>query len=993
MSNTIENKNLDLYLPNGQGKAFYLQELHLHEGLSRIPRAQLTLHSSTLFSMQELNALLTQNAVVKLMQERDKQELARWFGGMVTAVEHLGVMQETQSETTYGYQMTLEPSLVNLCYASHNRSFNDQTPKEVINTLLQEADIVYDLQYLKEENTHCFTQKTRLFQNSESDYAFLLRIFSSCGISFIYQAVPYDATTDGTVVKPPVLYLFAGQNYQPASPMAPPLPKECFPLPFHSRNRVEAGYALLDWKMCSRIGVDAVNVSYQTADGTIIQQNSGDGTSSRSLFFNHAPLGTLTADSIQTVTDNYLKVLKLHQANWIGKTICLEAMPGTSIQVLEFYGAKNTTAINALVTEMELKYRAPMDPLLDSADNLDADLSITINCINASEAANFNTQPKAPRRSVALSSGETQREQTNAQEVSTANSTQNNTPSSQVKFYQAAVCNSNGTYTNKNSESCLTQNTTGNKNYRFNAHLLASSNASDVISVILVMPLAGTGQGLFRVPRIGERILVASVDGNDYYLMGYLPCDDMSFAGSLTDPDDIQGSINDSIMLRYYETTSGGTLPSYASNADDTIPERYNEVGKTPKYSELGFYTLKDSEDNNQETLNLQSTGDVRLSATDNIEFSSNNVSFTGITADKAGYMKIVSFRKLVVDVEESIALCVGKSAILITQDKIILVAERWSQTPGPLESTILLNALSGVVITGMNCVMKGSYSTCIVDGAGAGLSISAGNASLNGVAVRLATLKRSSLLANCITTIVYLGEEIAGFIVGATASASTSKTFDKSIGVINRFVDGTIRLVRMWNIVEQTYSSDSPYAGANTAAAVCNLLASFTDLLLVCVDNVLAAAASVYDESIPSEAKKAAEITGWMDQPINGSCVTNRDAFRLTSAGLLSIGWIINVIVAMITAKQAQKAEVKINGTGIQVEARNYDNATVEQEINNSVDAGKQELNDRHQQEMQAEQQRHQQEMQAERRKRQERQQRRQNAQGEIFDLGNLFG
>jgi hypothetical protein len=53
------------------------------------------------------------------------------------------------------------------------------------------------------------------------------------------------------------------------------------------------------------------------------------------------------------------------------------------------------------------------------------------------------------------------------------------------------------------------------------------TNSKKTVPVNLVMPLGGIESGLYRSPKIGEKVLVASVTGEGntttYYRMGYLP--------------------------------------------------------------------------------------------------------------------------------------------------------------------------------------------------------------------------------------------------------------------------------------------------------------------------------------------------------------------------------------------------------------------------------------------------------------------------------------
>ena len=60
----------------------------------------------------------------------------------------------------------------------------------------------------------------------------------------------------------------------------------------------------------------------------------------------------------------------------------------------------------------------------------------------------------------------------------------------------------------------------------------ASIPNSEAVPVKMVMPLGGVKSGLYRSPKVGEKVLVAAVEttgtgvnssSTTYYLMGYLP--------------------------------------------------------------------------------------------------------------------------------------------------------------------------------------------------------------------------------------------------------------------------------------------------------------------------------------------------------------------------------------------------------------------------------------------------------------------------------------
>ena len=58
--------------------------------------------------------------------------------------------------------------------------------------------------------------------------------------------------------------------------------------------------------------------------------------------------------------------------------------------------------------------------------------------------------------------------------------------------------------------------------YTFYAVKKVTEAKQTAAHVQIMMPLGGELNGMYRFPRVGEKVVVA-VEGNSHYLMGYLP--------------------------------------------------------------------------------------------------------------------------------------------------------------------------------------------------------------------------------------------------------------------------------------------------------------------------------------------------------------------------------------------------------------------------------------------------------------------------------------
>ncbi|MDR2743031.1 MAG: hypothetical protein LBB98_12885, partial [Treponema sp.] len=59
--------------------------------------------------------------------------------------------------------------------------------------------------------------------------------------------------------------------------------------------------------------------------------------------------------------------------------------------------------------------------------------------------------------------------------------------------------------------------------YVKNTNTNTDITSTPALEVKISMPLGGTESGLFRYPRVGEKVLVVTNESSSNYLMGYIP--------------------------------------------------------------------------------------------------------------------------------------------------------------------------------------------------------------------------------------------------------------------------------------------------------------------------------------------------------------------------------------------------------------------------------------------------------------------------------------
>ena len=130
--------------------------------------------------------------------------------------------------------------------------------------------------------------------------------------------------------------------------------------------------------------------------------------------------------------------------------------------------------------------------------------------------------------------------------------------------------------------------------------------------VKIIMPLGGTQAGLFRYPRVREKVLVG-VEGASRYLMGYIPTNPQDFETAGMFQNDGRGEV-----FRYRQT--GKTRPpegeayseiGFSHEKTSWIPadaDLYSDIQRDPK-------TKVPTEAPKIDRIHMHSTGDIHESA------------------------------------------------------------------------------------------------------------------------------------------------------------------------------------------------------------------------------------------------------------------------------------------------------------------------------------------------------------------------------------------
>ena len=863
------------------GKAsdgFLVRRLSLKEGICRIPTAELVLCTKgDAIRMDELETYVEKAAALEISRTdaATERRTTRWFAGMVTSVEGCGVVAQSRSGEVFEYRMTIQPKLVNLCYSRSGRNFIQATAMEAVRTILEGFDVQYQDGGLPESAN----LKQDFFQRQESDYAFLMRILASCGLSYTFR------TPDQTGrVTPPMMHVGTG-NALPAASDFLCDGKTVLPSAFScAALRTDGGYCKMDsWRMRKSIGVDSLEVGFTNRAGADVRGAAGSGDARR-MRMDEALFADAQQGEIDRLVEEHLRKMRVPTAGWTGTTQCLEALPGNLLKVNHFYGRNSTEVVEALVFSSTLDCTLPILPgesLFGENDKVS--MRIDLRCLAGTAV------PET------VSSA--------AETVSGAG-----VPSAALFVKQAVVTDLSGNVTDKTKNAAV--KFVKDKGYVFNAKVNPEDEPNKKFEVNFTQPVGGLGQGLFRMPRVGDRILVLGVptavkdQPDTYYLLGYLPGNAMPFSTSkelerrATD-ETYKTALPEEMMALRFRTTG----EKKGEDLENKMGIRRAKL--LNKCSELAFYNTHDfGEDAKYEDskdrkvlANLQSTGNMQLSANHNLEMSARNLTFKGTGwagewVESEGKWSLpdakVSFddiNRFVVEAKNSITFKVRHNSITIDQRGVSINATRWTDMSGPIDASISLNPLTGVAVSGLNCMINGYLSASISDFIGAGATFSSGAASISGGKVTQKTLS----FANATKSTAFGVASFAPQICEWAGRKDVAKWSKMGLGVFKTFgVDGAFR----WYGMHRKRN-----AGTLEAADVFDAAFRYVQALIDTAVMVIGA---------------NEEWAKWLSQPAAGqggkdNPLTVRDAFVLAALCTKAACW--GIALATETASSVLKA------------------------------------------------------------------------------------
>lgn len=766
-------------------KDLVVSGLKLEEGLSRPYRAEISAFTATPRSPAKLrDDTLGRRVTVKITEAvEDAGKVTRYLNGVITSAAHLGSRVQNEEIASFcgtdkrrltSVRLIVEPQLKSLAFSRRTMDYPDTTPLGVVKAVLSRSRIDFnaDNSFLASEE---YSGKVRFVQRDETDLAFIHRVMARYGLSYTFTH-----SSKGTER----MVISDGGDYPPLSPLefeGLSGYSDGQEIAFSTEKTGSGVFHLLGFSAESRMGYTGVKDGFlRPAQTKPLEKEAGDASSDRVWLRNEAPAGygedvddtTLDKD-FERFTKASETAMHLAENVWSGETSHVAAMPGRILKITGFVDgtdeddepvkARVTGAVLAanLLAKDEEVFHIRFDAM-DFADDL-KDKRWVPTQTNAS--ANDKREVMSDK-------------------------------CGGVSLLEAVVCDRSGKFDDSQTLNTIvtSSHATPEMPWVFlvrNPNPGANDDDNKLIDVVMTQPLGGKRSGLYRFPRVGERVFVM-LTGDRAVLMGYVP----DRTGSFSDfPENGDKWARQSTSLRYSPPTEEKTADgkyceiglSYHHSAVEAMEQRiiegtafsflvsiavaannnrwfnsvynnakakidkahddyFNQPGKesseavTSLANELvSTYDLEDYGSAAGAVLRLRSSGSIVQYAPDGIDISTD-----GSLRISARDITIYGRNDVDVQGDASVHVSSGASTTSVNPDGVVLRSRRVIDAPGAYDSAVTVTAIDGVTVTGANVSARGLFSTQMVDALGAGVTTTDGELMLSGAAIDLSTITRA---------------------------------------------------------------------------------------------------------------------------------------------------------------------------------------------------------------------------------------------------------
>lgn len=802
--------------------------LKLEEGLSKPYRAEITALSETVRSPAKLrDDTLGHRVTLKIVQAiEDEGTVTRYLNGVITAAAHLGTKIANEEIVSFcgtakrrlsSFRIVIEPQLAALAYARRTLDYPDTTPLGVIKAVLgrNKIDFAAEGQFLAQEE---YSGKVRFVQRDETDLAFIERIMSRYGISYTFthsskgnERVVLSDGADYPALSP--LEFNGLDDYSDGNELA------------FSTEKTKGMYRITDFTAESKLGFVGLKDGFiRPAQTKQIEHEEGDTGSTRIWLRNERPAayGEDVDDStVDKDLERYAKAtkaaLKLADDDWHGETPHIAAMSGKVLKIANFVDGADADdePVKARVTSTSLNA-----DLLAKDDDV---FRLSFKAMDFADDLQEKRWVPTPASDKAVGSS----------------------------LIEAVVCDRNGKFDDSQTINTIvtSPHATPEMPWVFlvrNPNPGSEDGVNVLIDVAMTQPLGGKRAGLYRFPRVGERVFVM-LAGDRAVLMGYVPDRTNSFGdfsengdkwarqstslrfstpteekkadgnysevGFSYEPDIvaaveqriIDGSIAELLETRAIELNN---IEGYNAVGNYFVPQA-NEL-RTNYFSDLKKETadaihnfaeeivkqfgFKAAQTGDGIALHLRSTGGIIANANGDVEISAK-----GAIRLNAPEILLNGSRQITLQSMGKIQSAVGVSSSTVNQNGIVLRSMRVLDANTEYDSSIVVDASDGVAVSGGNVRMNGLFAVSMADSLGGTLTTANGELLGSGAIVDLSTAKRDKLTAayeNLAQTsgIDRINEVLSNWQAGKTPDGGPRQIADRRVGFYGLTEQGTKR-------------------------------------------------------------------------------------------------------------------------------------------------------------------------------------------------------
>ncbi|MDR2481364.1 MAG: hypothetical protein LBD07_03610 [Spirochaetaceae bacterium] len=325
------------------------------------------------------------------------------------------------------------------------------------------------------------------------------------------------------------------------------------------------------------------------------------------------------------------------------------------------------------------------------------------------------------------------------------------------------------------------------------------------VSVNIMMPVGGPETGLFRFPRLGEKVVIACGASEGNYLLGYVPDDDSNkvLGSKAADKEKLQDKF--ALSLRYQQPKgSDGTYSEISFYQEPLECERTKDTKKEIIGEKLD---IKSSGDINIKSASAHLVKAGRMELLLNcpeIDHKTGKDVVTGelplgdVPGDNSelekGDFHLRAGNRIVLKAGSEIQLQVGRTILSITDGGCNIITKKVnSNWPNTYDTQLSLKPRGGISMSGDKVEIEGARKVLLQDKMGGGIGSCIGAVSIDGRQIDIANMDNAEWKVDmAFSDIEFLMNSV---IAGLGLNNNKTEYNEKAIEIIDLAKDFTLKL------------------------------------------------------------------------------------------------------------------------------------------------------------------------------------------------------